>query len=110
MKKKEADHFFATIPDLNRIPAYIVGFVHSENVNSDNYEYDGKRGRKHYTIKSWKGRYKKRFLNDIKQKECIEGDIKFEGINKFSHDDAYIFSTGHLKWRSSDWRALFNSL
>ena len=107
---KEADHFFNTIPDLDKIPAYIVGFVQSANFQSNDYEYKGIRGPKHYTICAWKGRYKKDFLDDIKQKENVKEDVKFAGINKFSHDDAYIFNTGNLSWRDSDWKRLFRSL
>ena len=105
--KQTADNFFNTIPNLNTIPAYITGFVKSANYD---YEYKGKKGRKHYTITSWKGKYQKSFLEQIKKKESIEGNIKFAGINKFSHDSAYIFNTGNLKWLESDWLSLVKSL
>ena len=94
-KKHEADNFFDAIPNLDAIPAYITGFVKSDKFQS-NHEYKGKKGRKHYTITSWKGKYKRSSLERIKERESIEGDIKFQGINKFSHDDAYIFNTGNL--------------
>ena len=108
-EKHEADNFFEAIPNLDTIPAYITGFVKSDNFQS-NYEYKGKKGRKHYTITSWKGKYKRSFLEKIREKESIEGDIIFQGINKFSHDDAYIFNTGSLNWSDADWHALINSL
>ena len=105
--KQTADNFFNTIPNLNMIPAYITGFVKSANYD---HKYKGKKGRKHYTITSWKGQYKRSFLEQIKKKESIEGDIKFAGINKFSHDDAYIFNTGNLKWSEVDWFSVIKSL
>ena len=102
LKKQAADDFFNKIPNLNVIKAYITGFVKSAHHNYD-YEYKGKKGFKHYTITSWKGQYRKSFLKQIKEEKSIEGDIKFAGINKFSHDNAYIFNTGNLKWKEEDW-------
>ncbi len=105
--KQTADNFFNTIPNLNVIPAYITGFIKSANCN---YEYKGKKGHKHYTITSWKGQYKRDFLEQIKNKKSVEGDIKFAGINKFSHDNAYIFNTGNIKWTEVDWLSVIKSL
>ena len=109
-KKNEADEFFNTIPNLEKIPAYITGFVKSSDFKSDHYFYAGKKGRKHYTIQSWRGRYKSSFLQKIKEKESIEGDIKFQGIGEFSHDDAYIFNTGSLNFSSDGWNTFTDSL
>lgn len=108
-KKHEADNFFNTIPSLDKIPAYITGFVKSQNFKS-NYKYKGKKGHIHYTITSWRGKYKHSFLTRIKDKESITGNVNFQGINKFSHDDAYIFNTGNLNWSDSDWKTLIKSL
>ena len=107
---QEACAFFSEIPDLKQIPAYIAGFVNSKEFRSEKYEYTGKKGHKHYTIESWKGKYERRFLQNIRERECVKEDIKFRGINKFSHDSAYIFNTGSLKWSDSDWQIFFNSL
>ncbi len=109
-KKEEAGAFFNAIPNLEKIPAYIAGFVLTKDFQSEQYKYKGKKGIKHYTIHSWQGKYSRSFLKDIKKREEIEGDIKFRGINKFSHDSAYIFNTGNLNWRNSDWRKFISSL
>lgn len=108
-KKHEADNFFDAIPNLDAIPAYITGFVKSDKFQSE-YEYEGNKGRKHYTITSWKGKYKRSFLKKIKKEKSIEGDIMFQGIKKFSHDDAYIFNTGNLNYSSDDWAVFIKSL
>lgn len=106
----EAGAFFNNIPDMKKIPAYIAGFVLTKNFQSERYQYKGKKGIKHYTITSWKGEYSRSFLEDIKNQKGIEGDIKFKGIDRFSHDSAYIFNTGSLSWRDSDWRELIRVL
>ena len=108
--KAEAGAFFNNIPDLREIPAYITGFALTKNFQSDQYKYKGKKGIKHYTITSWEGKYSHSFLEKIKKQNGIEGDIKFKGINKFSHDSAYIFNTGNLNWRAPDWREFINAL
>ena len=108
--KSEAGDFFNNIPDLQEVPAYIAGFVFTKNFPSDQYKYKGEKGIKHYTITSWEGKYNRSFLKDIKEQNGIEGDIKFKGINRFSHDSAYIFNTGSLQWKDSDWLKLINAL
>ena len=109
---REAESFFSEIPSLTRIPAYIAGFVESREflLNRSEYEYTGKKGIKHYTIISWKGKYKQSFLSDIKNRYNIEGEVKFQSIGKFSHQDAYIFNTNSLRWSNTDWKSLVDSL
>ena len=106
--KDEAGAFFDNIPNLKQIPAYIAGFILTKNFKSNKYKYKGKKGIKHYTITSWSGRYNRSFLEDIKKQKDIKGDIKFQGINRFSHDSAYIFNTGNLRWKESDWQDFIN--
>ena len=108
--KKEADSFFSEIPNLNNIPTYITGFVESQSFQSDKYEYNGKQGSKHYTITNWQGKYKRKFLDEIKKKYNVEGKVEFQGIKRFSHDDAYIFNTGSLKWKKTHWKSLVDFL
>ena len=108
--KSEAGDFFDNIPDLKKVPAYISGFVFTKNFQSDQYKYEGRKGIKHYTIVSWEGKYNSSFLKDIKEQKRIKGDIKFQGINRFSHNSAYIFNTGKLKWKDSDWQKLIDTL
>ena len=109
-KKQEADTFFSEIPDLKKTPAYITGFVESKKFQFNKYEYIGKKGPIHYTITSWKGKYKKAFLEKIKNKYHVEGEVKFQSISKFSHQDAYIFNTGCLDWSKDNWKIFFDSL
>ena len=109
-KKQEAEAFFSEIPSLKEIPAYITGFVESKQFQSNKYEYKGKKGSKHYTITSWKGEYKKDFLNEVKKKYNVTGDIQFQGIKEFSHQSAYIFNAGSLSWKKYDWKKFVNSL
>ena len=70
----------------------------------------GKRGRIHFTIKSWNGPIRSGDLDKIKEHEGISGTVKFEGIGTFSHDSGYLFNSGSLLWGEPDWKKVIDSL
>ena len=105
----EADLLYDQLPGFSPIPAYICGFVpHSEHFRE--LSYQGKAGRKHYTIQSWNGPINPGDLNKIKMLEKVEGKVKFEGIGDFAHDKGFLFNTGNLLWTKEDWEKIITTL
>jgi hypothetical protein len=101
----EADTLFDKLPTFRPIPAYICGFV-KKDFTYARLSYSGKKGRKNYTIKSWKGPISAGDLEEIKNLENVSGSVKFEGIQEFSHENGYLFNTGNLLWEQPAWEEL----
>lgn len=102
---EEAQALFDKLPGFRPIPAHICGFVQRESA----YEslcYTGKRGRVNYTVTGWKGPIADGDLERIKAQQAVSGKVTFAGIGKFAHSSGYLFNTGNLLWRTSDWRAV----
>lgn len=100
---EEADSLFQKLPTFRNIPAYICGFV-DRGASYSPLSYTGKKGRKNYTITGWKGPVSQGDVNEIKKIENISGNVKFEGIGRFSHESGYLFNAGNLLWSQDDWR------
>ncbi len=109
LTKAEAQSLYDSLPTFKPVPAYICGFIEKSN-GYRSLSYEGKKGRKHYKITSWNGPINKGDLERIKSNESVEGNVVFEGINKFSHEAGFLFNTGNLKWRDEEWREVVNSL
>ena len=107
--EKESDDIYNGLPNFTEIPAYICGFV-NKNSTYHNLSYCGKKGRKNYTITSWKGPIYPGDIAQIKTKENVTGTVKFEGIGEFAHDKGYLFNTGSLLWTPKDWEEIKNIL
>lgn len=105
----ESDALFENLPSFKPVPAYICGFVKTDRIYEP-LSYAGKSGKKNYTIQSWNGPISSGDLDRIKDREHVSGDIKFEGIGKFSHDSGYLFNTGSLLWNHNDWTKVVNRL
>ena len=105
----EADEIYADLPSFTPIPAYICGFV-PRDIAYQPLAYQGKRGKKNYTIHGWNGPISPGDLERIKLNEQISGYIQFEGIGQFSHNKGYLFNTGSLLWRTEDWQAIIRQL
>lgn len=99
----QADALSAQLPRFTNIPAYICGFAIRDTPYND-LPYGGKKGTIHYTVTSWRGPIFAGDLARIRQRENIKGQIKFEGIGRFSHDSGYLFNTGNLLWQRHDWQ------
>jgi hypothetical protein len=106
---EESDRLFDALPSFQPIPAYICGFVWRDALYRD-LPYQGKAGRKNYTITHWNGPINVGDIARIKDEELVAGQVKFEGIGSFSHEKGYLFNTGSLLWRDSDWQKLFEQL
>lgn len=109
LTKKEAQELFDKLPSFTSIPAYICGFAKKDAEYVD-LSYSGKKGRKHYTIRSWSGRIRSGDIDRIKKTENVSGDVKFEGIGNFSHDSGYLFNIGTLLWKYKDWAEVVNRM
>ena len=111
LSKGESVKLFESLPSFKPIPAYICGFV-KKSSNYRKLSYSGKKGRIHFTIKSWNGPISSGDLEKIKVKEQLpnNGKVKFEGIGKFSHDEGYLFNTGSFLWQRKDWDEVIKSL
>lgn len=105
----EAEKLYDDLPSFAPISAYICGFVPKDGTYS-NLSYTGKKGRLHYTIKSWNGPINPGDLERIKAKEGVTGNVKFEGIGKFAHDKGYLFNTGSVLWKKADWESVRSKL
>ena len=105
----ESDAIYDAIPSLTPIPAYICGYVQKSESFSE-LSYQGKKGRKHYTITAWNGPNMPGDLEKIKIKEAVTGNVQFESIGEFSHENGYLFNAGNLKWKKDDWTAVLSSI
>lgn len=104
LTEMEADSLYESLPEFKPIPAYICGFCRKDKTYPD-LPYEGRMGRKHYTVTSWNGRRQKEDLDRIKSAENMqEGNVQFEGIGKFSHDTGYLFNSGKLCWTRDAWQ------
>jgi len=101
----ESEEVFNNLPDFRTIPAYICGFV-LKNGSYKQLDYTGKKGRKNYNIMTWNGPILPGDLEKIKGKEGVAGTLKFEGIGSFAHDKGYLFNTGNLLWKESEWEII----
>lgn len=110
LSRDEAEELFDDLPDFGAIPSYICGFVMRDDYLNKEPVYGGRMGRKHYTIDQWAGIYKVEMLETIKREYEVPGRVKFQAIGSFSHDNAYIFNTGNLRWKSEDWQLLIRGL
>ncbi|MFM7579251.1 MAG: hypothetical protein ACKO5Q_20245, partial [Microcystaceae cyanobacterium] len=99
---EESQELFDHLPSFTAIPAYICGFV-SSNQSYPSLSYTGKKGKKHYTIESWCGPIEPSDLERIKIRENVMGDVKFLGIGSFSHDKGHLFNTENLMWTEECW-------
>lgn len=109
LSENEADNLYNALPTFRPIPAYICGFILKEDIY-ENLDYVGKKGRKNFTIMSWKGPINPGDLSEIKNREAVSGKVSFEGIGNFSHDKGYLFNTGNLLWSKKDWGKLIDRL
>ena len=105
LNDSEAQTLFDRLPTFAPIPAYICGFTLKDETYSE-LSYQGKKGRKHYKVSSWRGPINPGDLDRIKEREGITGDVKFLGIENFSHDKGYLFNAGNLLWELADWKQL----
>jgi len=106
---EEADELYNSLPSFSNIPAYICGFVDSR-YQYEELSYEGIKKTKNYTITGWNGPYFPDNINKIKQIECPNGSVKFEGIGEFSNGQRYLFNTGKLKWKNDSWQEIINSI
>lgn len=111
LTQDESEDLFSKLPSFKPIPAYICGFVlRSAKYNS--LPYGGDMGRKHYNITSWNGPIETADLDKIREREGVptDGKVEFESIKKFSHSKGYLFNTGNLLWKESDWQSIAREL
>ena len=105
----ESEVLFNSLPSFRPIPAYICGFV-KKNAQYFALSYEGKKGRKNFTITGWNGPIQHGDLEKIKQMENVQGKVTFEGSGEFSHDSGYLFNTGNLLWEDAHWKELCTQL
>ncbi|MCT7509786.1 hypothetical protein N5U26_05430 [Aliarcobacter cryaerophilus] len=101
------------IPSFKKIYAYFPGFIIKEQKFIDNFEYKGKKGRKHYKIFDYQGKLNQDLLKKIRKKEKLpkDGKIQFIGIGSFSDTDRHIFGLKSLKKSNQEWLdSIFNKL
>ncbi|MBI4599833.1 hypothetical protein HY732_02835 [Candidatus Uhrbacteria bacterium] len=109
LTRHESAELYDSLPSFKPIPAYICGFVRKTG-DYNKLPYAGKKGRKNYTITAWNGPILSGDLEKIKNKEAVAGSVKFSGIGEFSHDQGFLFNTGNLLWKKTDWDAVVKSL
>ncbi|MBE9203117.1 hypothetical protein IQ218_06190 [Synechocystis salina LEGE 06099] len=108
LNQDEANYLYESLPSYTNIPAYICGFVKSNEIYTP-LSYGGKKGRTNYTITAWKGFYDQiRDLDKVKKQESVN-KAEFEGIRNFSHS-GYVFNTGNLLWKKNDWDSIIEKL
>ncbi len=109
LSKEESAALFKDIPGFSPVTAYICGFARKDD-NYKGFSYSGKKGRKNYTIRSWKGEIRPGDLDSIKEAEEVSGKVSFLGIGEFSHDSGYLFNAGNLFWKEKDWKKVCDAL
>ncbi len=105
LNSNESKEIYQWLPSFKPIIAYMCGFVLKSSSYS-HMSYEGKKGNKNYTITAWNGPITKGDLDKIKFNENIGGDVKFKSIEKFNHDNGYLFNTGNLLWKKNDWEII----
>jgi hypothetical protein len=100
----ESADIFNNLPTLETIPAYICGFARQDQ-NFENLSYAGKKGSNSFTIHHWNGPIFPGDIEEIKTAENVtkNGKVLFSGIGEFSHEKGYLFNSGSLFWKKSDW-------
>ncbi len=111
LTEDEASRMFDALPSMKPISAYVCGFA-SRDAGYEDLFFDGKVGRKHFTITSWRGPFRPGDLERIKEIKMMpkDGKVKFSGIDKFSRDDLYVFNSGSLLWEEKDWLGVVRNL
>lgn len=109
LSNDEADSMYDKLPTFRPIPAYICGFA-LKDVKYADISYQGKKGRKNYSISAWNGPIHPGDLEKIKKIEKVSGSVKFEGIGEFNHDRGYLFNAGNLLWSEGDWKGFVDKL
>ena len=110
-----------SLPRFRPISAYIVGFVKKEGnerklgdpgtmMFPGSTIFDGRKGKKHFKIHTWKGELHAGDYETVKQITEIEGNAQFEGIGAFSKSKHTIFNTGSLEYSQDAWRRLIREL
>lgn len=102
LSKGESQKLYDSLPSFKEVPAYICGFALKDAKYSP-LPYAGRKGRLNYNITGWNGPISSGDLERIKEREGVQGKVKFEGIGEFSHDSGFLFSTGSLLWGREDW-------
>lgn len=105
----ESKLIYDNLPTFKPIPAYICGFVKKDK-KYNALDYQGKKGRKNYNITGWNGPIHSGDLDRIKEREHVTGQIRFEGIGSFAHDNGYLFNADHLLWKPDDWEGVRKSI
>lgn len=109
LTEQESEELFNCLPSFKPIPAYICGFVKKETQYLP-LSYGGRIGRKNFTITEWNGPIKPGDLEKVKESKNIPGKVAFEGIQKFSHDNGYLFNMGNLLWNDNEWEKICKQL
>lgn len=109
LSESESSDLFSRLPDFRPIPAYVCGFAKKDR-HYEPLSYEGHKGRKHYEIRKWSGPYDPKDVSAIREKEGVQGEVRFTGINEFSNQPRYLFNSGSLFWEEKEWKAMTNKL
>ena len=107
--KFQSAELYDALPNFSTIPAYICGFV-SRHTTYQNLDYQGKSGRKNFTVTGWNGPIFPDDLERIREREQISGKVQFTSIGTFAHNKGYLFNSGRLHWQESAWKELLEQL
>ena len=103
---EESTRIYDAIPSMSKIHAYITGFVRSSFPFLD-LPYTGRKTPTKFVINCWNGQIKSGDIARIASAEHRNiNKIEFEQIQKFSHDNGYLFNTGSLLWKPEDWQTM----
>ncbi|RLF64728.1 MAG: hypothetical protein DRN26_06250 [Thermoplasmata archaeon] len=123
---EEVESIWDTIPEFTRIPAYIVGFFdkreYGDSIKRRDsiFLVDGEMKTKRFIINKFIGYWHPK--QDVYKRKVIEllrkhgrrvpdnVKLEFEGIGDFSSTLHFIVSSGVLKRRREDWKALINEI
>ncbi|MFO8057566.1 MAG: hypothetical protein R6V10_09735, partial [bacterium] len=109
LTEEESSELFEALPSFRPVPAYLCGFIRSD-IPFEPLCYGGKKGTKHYKITAWRGPYEVGDEDRIKECEGIHGNVSFQGIERFSKQNRYLFNTGNLLWRDEEWEDFYSEL
>lgn len=109
LTETESADLFTRLPSFRPIPAYVCGFVLKDEKYS-RLSYKGRAGKKNFEISGWRGPYDPKDLIEIKSNNQITGKVGFAGIGEFTEQKRYLFNTGSLLWKSSDWKSVIEKL
>jgi hypothetical protein len=114
ISQDEANELWDGLPNLQKTPCYICGFLNDKIISSPppplyKPQYTRQRVLKSYLMKSYVGWVKRKKPQSVPN-DLIDKEWNFESIGEFSSEDHFVANAGNLFYSEKDWRNLLTNL